>query len=64
MNDTLVKLKAAIAAGEHIFEKDEQRVQRERAVAEREQALVMRHTGVPKEIVKQYRKIMNNADMG
>ena len=64
VNDTIGKLKAAIAAGEHIFEKDEQRVQRERAVAEREQALVMRHTGVPKEIVKQYRKIMNNADMG
>lgn len=64
VNDTIGKLKAAIAAGEHIFEKDEERVQRERAVAEREQALVMRHTGVPKEIVKQYRKIMNDADMG
>jgi hypothetical protein len=64
VNDTIGKLKAAIAAGEHIFEKDEQRVQRERAVAEREQAMVMMHTGVPNELKKKYRKIMDNADMG
>jgi hypothetical protein len=64
VNDTIGKLKAAIAAGEHIFEKDETRVERERAIAEREQALVMRHTGVPNELKKKYRKIMDNADMG
>jgi hypothetical protein len=57
------KLKAAIAAGEHVFEKDETRVGRERAIAEREQAMVMRHTGVPKELRKKYRKIMDDADM-
>lgn len=64
VNDTLVKLKAAIAAGEHIFEKDETRVERERAIAEREQAMVMMHTGVPNELKKKYRKIMDDADMG
>jgi len=63
VNDTVGKLKAAIAAGEHIFEKDETRVERERAIAEREQAMVMRHTGVPKELRKKYRKIMDDADM-
>ena len=64
VNDTIGKLKAAIAAGEHIFEKDETRVERERAIAEREQAMVMRHTGVPNELRKKYRKIMDDADMG
>ena len=39
-------------------------VERERAIAEREQAMVMRHTGVPNELRKKYRKIMDDADMG
>jgi hypothetical protein len=63
VNDTLGKLKAAIEAGEHILKKDEKTVETERAIAEREQAMVMRHTGVPKEIRKKYRKIMNDADV-